>query len=66
MATETYLITMKELSKDYLALRKELGNNMTSFTFDDYCKHYFTFLASEEAEEYPNLLNDDNELIEED
>jgi len=66
MATENYLVTMKELSKDYISLRKELGNNLTNFTFDDYCKHYFTFLESEEADQYTSEEDFDEEEEEQD
>lgn len=63
MATETYKVTIEELSKDYISLRSEWGDNLTNFTFDNYCKHYFAFLESEEAQDYTDLddLSDDDE-----
>lgn len=58
MATEQYLVTMKELSRDYIALRKEWRNDLSNFTFNDYCKNYFTFLDSEEAGGYTPVDDD--------
>ncbi len=62
MATESYKVTIEELSRDYKALRENWGNNLSNFTFDDYCKHYFSFLESEESQDYTDL--DDLDEIE--
>lgn len=60
MATETYKVTIENLSEDYISFREKWGDNLTNFTFDDYCRNYFNFLQSEEAQEYTDLEDLEN------